>query len=194
MKVDFSPIDVAKVFDNFPFPYWIAGGWALDLFLEEQTREHEDVDVAILREDERDFRKHLFTWEIWPGLGNNKLEDLPIALDEELSLAREVLWCRPSPSGEWAFELLLNKTVDGNWVFKRDNSISLPIKEIGLVSDQGIPYLNPEIVLLFKAKENRSKDKRDFEVLLPELNIKARMWLKESLIKVHPGHEWLTKF
>ena len=194
MKVNLSPFAVAKVFDDFPFPFWIAGGWALDLFLEEQTREHEDVDVAILREDEKNFRKHLDTWELWPGLGDNKLEESPIFLNEELSPEREVLWCRPSSNEEWLFELLLNKTLDGNWVFKRDSSITMPIKEIGLISENGIPYLNPEIVLLFKAKENRDKDKRDFEVFLPELNTKARLWLKESLAKVHPGHEWLTKF
>lgn len=194
MKLDFSPLDVAKVFDNFPFPFWIAGGWALDLFIEEQTREHEDIDVAILRKDEKHFRKHLSTWELWPGLGNNKLEDLPIKTEQEFPQEREVLWCRQSVNEDWAFELLLNKTINGNWVFKRDESITMPVEEIGLVSERGIPYLNPEIVLLFKAKENRAKDKRDFEVFLPELNTKARLWLKESLIKVHPGHEWLFKF
>ena len=194
MKVNFSPADVAKVFDYFPFPYWIAGGWALDLFLEEQTREHEDVDVAILREDEKDFRKFLINWEFWPGLGNDQLESSPITLEDKMPANREVLWCRPSSSEDWAFEMLLNNTIDGNWVFKRDTSISMPIKDMGLISEFGIPYLNPEIVLLFKAKENRSKDKRDFEVLLPELNTKARLWLKESMAKVHPGHEWLTKF
>ena len=29
--------------------WWVAGGWALDLFLGRMTRPHHDVDVAILR-------------------------------------------------------------------------------------------------------------------------------------------------
>jgi hypothetical protein len=32
-------------------PWWIAGGWALDLFLGEVTRAHKDLDVGIFRSD-----------------------------------------------------------------------------------------------------------------------------------------------
>jgi hypothetical protein len=32
-------------------PWWVAGGWALDLFLGRQTRPHKDLDVGILRKN-----------------------------------------------------------------------------------------------------------------------------------------------
>ena len=46
------PREVAAFFAELDAPWWIAGGWAIDLFLGRQTREHEDIDVQILRRDQ----------------------------------------------------------------------------------------------------------------------------------------------
>lgn len=191
MKSYFSPEQVSSLFQSYTERWWIAGGWAIDLFLGEQTREHEDVDVAILRNDEQAFRRHLDKWELWPGLGNSRLEDKPIATNEELSENREVLWCRPSANSDWAFELLLNKTIGREWAFKRDIEIRRPLKEVGQFTAEGIPYLNPEIVLLFKAKNNNEKDQHDFTKAVLKLDDAAKAWLGSSLRIVHPGHSWL---
>jgi hypothetical protein len=57
----------------------------------------------------------------------------------------------------------------------------------------GIPYLAPEIVLLFKAKHAaRDKDAADFARALPLLDAQRRQWLADALRIVHPGHDWLT--
>jgi Aminoglycoside-2''-adenylyltransferase len=32
-------------------PWCIVGGWAIDLWLEEHTRPHEDIEISVLRED-----------------------------------------------------------------------------------------------------------------------------------------------
>ena len=37
-----QPHEVAQLFSALAIPWWIAGGWAVDLFLGEQTRDHED--------------------------------------------------------------------------------------------------------------------------------------------------------
>lgn len=193
MKSNYSPEQVMSLFIDIPKQWWIAGGWAIDLFLEKQTREHEDVDVAILRCDELTFRKHLEAWELWIGLGNGRLEDKSISTSQELPANREVLWCRPSAHSDWAFELLLNKNIDDEWIFKRDSSIRKPLKNIGTISSSGIPFLNPEIVLLFKAKNNLDKDQHDFEQVLPELSAEAKSWLADSLTIVHPRHAWIDR-
>ena len=49
-----QPKEVARFFSTLTVPWWIAGGWALDLFLGEQTRDHEDIDVQILRRDQQE--------------------------------------------------------------------------------------------------------------------------------------------
>jgi hypothetical protein len=192
MKVTYTINQTQALFKQSPAPWWIAGGWAIDLFLGRTTREHEDIDVAILRDDEQVFRKQLKDWEIWPGLGNSQLENKPIAVDDKLSDNREVLWCRPSPEAGWSFELLLNKTAGDDWVFKRDSRVRKPIEEIGSLTSDGIPYLNPEIVLLFKAKNNQTKDRHDFEHAVPKLSEEAKEWLRDSLHIVHPNHLWLN--
>ncbi len=38
-------------FASLTVPWWIAGGWALDLFAGDQSRPHKDLDVGILRND-----------------------------------------------------------------------------------------------------------------------------------------------
>ena len=55
----------------------------------------------------------------------------------------------------------------------------------------GIPYLQPEVVLLFKAKAVRPKDELDFAAVLPHLESSRRLWLRDALTLVHPGHAWL---
>ena len=153
----------------------------------------QDVDVAILRIDEKAFRTYLKSWELWPGLGEGQLEDRAIALDEPFPEERGALWCRPSPADDWAFELLLNPSQHNEWFFKRDTRVRKPLQVLGSMSDEGIPYLNPETVLLFKAKRCRTTDRRDLEQALPHLNEDAVVWLRDSLQMVHPGHPWLAK-
>jgi hypothetical protein len=50
----------------------------------------------------------------------------------------------------------------------------------------------PEIVLLFKAKAMREKDERDFAVVVPLLDDTQKAWLRDALLRVHPGHAWLA--
>jgi hypothetical protein len=42
--------DAVRLLVGFPAPWWVAGGWAIDLHVERQTREHDNVDVVVLRE------------------------------------------------------------------------------------------------------------------------------------------------
>ena len=69
----------------------------------------------------------------------------------------------------------------------------LPIVEMGMTSQVGIPFLKPEIVLLFKAKSLRNKDQQDFNNCREKLNDISRRWLKTSLEKVHPRHQWIKE-
>ncbi|MCL4541605.1 MAG: hypothetical protein M1396_04620 [Chloroflexi bacterium] len=43
---------VATLLTDFDRPWFIAGGWAIDLFLGRQTRAHKDVEIAVLRQDQ----------------------------------------------------------------------------------------------------------------------------------------------
>ena len=54
-----SPAQVQRVLSGLTVPWWIAGGWAIDLHLGRQTREHGDTDVVILRDDQLVVQQHL---------------------------------------------------------------------------------------------------------------------------------------
>src|SRR5580693_6175690 len=52
-------------------PWWIAGGWALDLFSGRQSRPHRDLDVGILRRDAPRVIAALPDWEFFRGAGRH---------------------------------------------------------------------------------------------------------------------------
>src|SRR5271169_2186940 len=43
-------------------PWWIAGGWALDLFLGRVTRAHKDLDIGIFRKHAASVTAGLADW------------------------------------------------------------------------------------------------------------------------------------
>jgi hypothetical protein len=47
------------------------------------------------------------------------------------------------------------------------------------------------VTLMFKAKQERAKDVRDAEVVLPMLDERARRWLSETVAQWDPGHAWV---
>ena len=48
-----APVDVAAIMDRVGAWWAIAGGWAIDLWLGEKTRDHHDVEVVVRRCDQR---------------------------------------------------------------------------------------------------------------------------------------------
>ena len=76
------------------------------------------------------------------------------------------------------------------WICRRNSGSRRPWREVLRISADGIPYLSPEIVLLFKAKYRRAKDEADLQSVLPMLDDDRRTWLAAALDRVHPNHPW----
>lgn len=189
-----SPREVAALFAPLPAPWWIAGGWAIDLFLGRQSREHEDIDIQVLRRDQRDVRALFDTWDVQAALPPPRDEAWPFRAwrrGEVLDPAIHDIWCRPTPDQPWALQLMVADTREDWWLFRRAPAIARPLATLGGVSAEGVPYLAPEIQLLYKAKGQRPKDEADFNAALPALDQERRRWLKTALTVVHPEHTWL---
>jgi hypothetical protein len=175
-------------------PYWVCAGLGLDLFVGREMRAHHDADVAVLRRDQLAFRDHLRDWDLQIAIGWQ--EDLRVVTEwrhgESVPDSEGAVWCRPSRSKPWMFELLLNENEEDWWCLKRNRSIRLPLDSIGGKRD-GLPFLNPEIILLHKATSARydAGDDRDFENTLPLLNETQRRWLARSIAVSHGQHPWL---
>ena len=57
--------ELPNVLRDLEAPWWIAGGWALDLFLGRVTRAHNDVEIADFRADVDAVRVALPGWEFF---------------------------------------------------------------------------------------------------------------------------------
>jgi hypothetical protein len=82
---------------------------------------------------------------------------------------------------------------DGLWTNKFVPDHAGPIDEVTWLADDQIRYLNPEIVLLFKARKRRTKDERDFALAWPLLTEDKQAWLRKMISGIDDGHPWLAQ-
>lgn len=190
------PLNVAAVHDLFrdaPFPWWIAGGHAIELAAGRAIRPHADIDVLLLRRDHLAARSLLAGWDCWVADPPGTLRPWPAG--ETLPSTAHDLWCRETPDGPWRLQLMLDEADGDHWVSRRDVRISRPIAEIGDRTEEGVPYLRPEIQLLYKARARRPRDDVDFTAILPRLDGSQCRWLRDAIGIVHGAdHPWLNRF
>jgi hypothetical protein len=184
-----TPRDAAALLEGYARPWWIAGGWAIEVFTG-VPRPHDDVDPSILRSDVHELRRHLVgrldVWQADSGTLTPVVDDA-----DSLTETCENLWLRPSGAEPWEYDVILMDATPTTWTYKRDARISRPLEDI-LWSVDGIRYLRPEVQLLHKARGLRPKDQVDFEACAPLLDGEARGWLRSALELAHPGHPWLA--
>jgi Aminoglycoside-2''-adenylyltransferase len=189
-----EPLSLAQVLELLgegAFPWWVAGGWAIDLFVGRETRHHEDLDVVVLRRDQFVIQASMGDWELWAADPPGTLR--PWAAGEFLAPAIHDIWCRRASSEPWSLQLMLAESQGDRWAFRRNPRITTPLTRIGRRTADGTPYLAPDVQLLFKSGPNRRpKDEADFTVALPRLDLESRQWLAIALDAHSPGHPWLT--
>lgn len=185
-----SPTEVASPFKNVTALWGFAGGYAIEMFLNDAFRPHDDIDIVIYREDQRVFRDALGGWSVMacdpPG------QHRPWNIGEVLPEHVHDIWCAKHPEDDWCLQIMLMDHDEKNWIYRRKRDICLPKDDIFMMTGQGYMYLKPEIQLLFKAKAPRKKDEMDFLKTLPRLSDDARAWLHSALRACDPQHPWLN--
>lgn len=182
------PSELARRLSGIARPWCIAGGWALDLWHGRQTRDHEDLEFTVLRDDVAVFRTVLSGVDFYTA-GDGIVEYLPV--DEEPPAAIWQIWCQDTAARCWRVDMMIEPGMPDMWKYKRDPAVMRPRREMIGMTEDGLPYLKPAAVLLFKAKHKRGKDETDFANAVPKLERTERDWLKKCLATAHPGHEWL---
>jgi hypothetical protein len=186
--------DLARLLAGASFPWWVAGGWAIDLFVGHQTRPHDDLDVLVLRRDQLAVQQVMRGWDLHAADPPGTLR--PWRPGETLGVGIHDIWCRPHVASPWAFQLMLADAdaTGTRWVFRRDRRVTGPLSRLGRRGAENIAYLAPEVQLLYKAKPvPRPKDEHDFAVALPLLDAPRRRWLTQALTILHPQHPWLAQ-
>jgi len=175
-----SPIDqspaltaVRTLFQAYPCSYWVAGGWALDLFADRVRRPHGDVDVVVLARD-LDHVAKTFTaprpMVQHPETGVRR----PWADGELLTPGPNAL-VFPDDMHPCPIQILLAASESDQWVYHRGRgTIRKPLAEITLRSRGGRP-----------------KDNADFDDVAHLLDPDRRRWLLDRIAPRYPDHPWL---
>lgn len=185
-----TPAQLSQKLEGVAEPWYIVGGWALDLWHGYETRAHEDLEFCILKKDLGAFRKIFAAFDIYTAHNGNVTR---LANEEKPSSEIQQFWILEIPAREWRADLMIEPGDLQSWRYKRDHSVQRNRSAMIDVSPDGIPYLNTAGVLLFKAKRCRAKDHLDFQNALPKMALSDRNWLKQALIQQHPEHPWIEQ-
>jgi hypothetical protein len=189
------PADAARLLAGVRAPWCVAAGWAIDLFLGGQRREHEDLEIAVPADRFAEVAEALSEYELFiPNREGGRELVWPFAQAGERIDTRHQTWVREPATGLWRMDVFREPSDGDTWICRRDESIRMPYPDVIERTEDGIPYLRPEIVLLFKAKHSHQpKNEADFAAAVPLLEPARRDWLARSLALVHPGHPWLDE-
>jgi hypothetical protein len=182
-----TPSEVAERMAGVTAPWCVVAGWALELFTRRAARVHGDLEISVPRGCFDDVVAAFpgFEWDV-----TDSGELWPYAERAEDSYQT---WLRDPVSGRYRLDVFREHHDGDRWVCRRDPSITMSYDELILRTAEGIPFVIPEVALLFKAKAIRDKDERDFRRVLPVLDGTRRSRLAGWLDRVHPGHPWLAE-
>jgi hypothetical protein len=171
---------------DYPQIWAVCGGWAIDLYLGRVTRPHKDIDLAILRRDQLIAQRYMIErgWSLQIA-HNGELSEWEAGKYLELPL--HTIWCR---KGDQFVELLLNESEGQHFLFRRDTTIQLKLYDAFLRTEDDIPFLAPEVVLLYKSN-NPDQYRDDFYNTVQALSPQRLHWLWWAMARLYSEHEWL---
>lgn len=197
------------------FSYAVCGGFALDLFLGYETRTHGDIDILAFWEDRETIITYMQSkgYIVYEMLGGGKVHRIAnISVQEKLrknifcctedcELVRlydtdeaDVYWLDFQHTGLTQLnyiEFLFNEKTEEEFVYARDERVRRGMANAILETD-GVPYLAPELCLLFKSTDiEREGYQQDFELTVGKLSAEQRTWFEKSMELLYPeGHKW----
>jgi hypothetical protein len=206
---------------NNGFDWYVCGGVAIDVYLGKQTRIHKDLDIAVFREDRNSIIALMLAtgWRVFEACGGGVIHEL---FDKQQPFEKRNLFCftsnenrcRLEPLGNDRYkfslekkeqkgftyiEFLFNQRDDKNFYLPGDANLKRELNKALLKSNEGVPYLAPEIVLFYKSSYlEYSPDTfdhyHDFDLTLPFLDEEQKQWLRDALEKEFANeHVWLQR-
>lgn len=204
-----------QLLNGCPFNWAFCGGYAIDLFLNQTTRKHGDIDICVFENDRDRIIVHMRNagWNVYQFLGGGKVRRiLPgdasdsgrnlMCVKENCALV-DFFPCDEHHTFWYVFhhtgmkkldylEFLFNQT-DGNDLIIHSVPMAKRAMEKAILHNGDLPYLAPEIALLYKAANAEQPEyQQDYERSLPHLNNEQADWLQRNLQMRYPqGHRWL---
>ncbi|HVB07169.1 MAG TPA: hypothetical protein VNF07_13070 [Acidimicrobiales bacterium] len=171
----FQPLrPVLNLLSALRLPWWLTGGWAIDLAVGYVSRPHNGIDLYMVAGDAMALPAQLsgVAFELgdpprpW-GSGTPTLKpgDRLVIVAPELPLPTQFAFCEPDGA---------------DWVFTDEPAIRLPMAE-AVTSRCGVPHLALAVILFLRAFSFRAQDQADFETALPLLTARERGWLEDAI-------------
>lgn len=185
-----TPKEVKTIFKDTDFRWWIAGGYTLEAFVGFSYRHHSDIDVLLLREETKDLMYQLTDWELYLASPPGNLKEWDHR--EPLPPTVTDIWVKEKGQSIWSFQIMINDSKNNQFIYKRDPSILFDIEKFTWKAKDEIPFLAPELQLLYKAKDRREKDDLDFQQCMSLMAEDKRKWLIEKITKCFSSeHPWV---
>ncbi|TDM02469.1 nucleotidyltransferase domain-containing protein [Macrococcus carouselicus] len=174
----YSVTDIKILLEHAEFQWAFAGGWAIDLYMGQQTRVHVDMDVVILSIDQNRLFDYLEDYTIFTAKNGILEKWNGQKIDDSYSL-----WVCKDESSPFKFEVMLIETEREKWKYKRDKRIQGDSERLFVRLDNGLSVLSPEIQLLYKldASSIRDKDYTDYGAIAGFLTEAQKDWLFKNL-------------
>lgn len=204
----------SQVMGKMNAKWCFAGGWAIDLFLGKESRPHKDLDIVVFKNEINEVISYMKA-NNWRLETPTRQGFLPVTEESVSELEMDNMWCmnedypqdylKVDEQGSCNFyqyerdvqeefdflEVLLNSTEGGYFIYQQNPAIRLEMSR-AIFENNGLPYLAPEIVLLYKSKYLSEDNQADFELVTAKLNPEQREWLKEALTNEYGSdHPWV---
>lgn len=199
---------------DVPITWAICGGFAIDLFLGKETRAHGDIDICVFEKERETISKYMLQndWQVYEFRGNGKVrlqnEDLSSEPGRNLMCTKDtcelvkfypceednLLWYEFFHTGLKQLdylEFLFNISMEDAFIFDKSKGIKRELSK-AILYHEGIPYLAPEIVLLYKASNaDNAEYQYDFEQAYLHMHEEQKSWFLQGLDTLYPaGHKW----
>jgi hypothetical protein len=188
---------------SYQRPWALCGGWAIDAWLGRISRDHGDVDLSVFDTDHRELVEQLADWQLiahtsvrddastgqWDGRRLPVPSHLHARSPADAGPLPEDGICNPEQG--WWLDIQIDAREGDDWMLSRDPIISMPMRDAIKPSPWGLPMVVPEVLLFFKARDMRRRDKLDFVACLPKLSPEQREWLRDAIARMR--HPWIAQ-
>ncbi|MFD0675187.1 nucleotidyltransferase domain-containing protein [Cohnella sp. GCM10027633] len=182
-------VQVELLMKSFQRSWFIAGGWTIDLAVNEITRTHKDMDICIFREDVPYVITYFSEWDIQVAIpGEHRLEAF-----KNLSDLDPPRYCLHLFKGNEFLEILVTERIEEKVIFRKNRSIKMDIYDFAK-GNHTRPYVNPVWQLLFKSLSTREEDEHDFKIYMDRVNDdSSKKWLLQNIIEAKGNKNWISK-
>lgn len=197
------------------FEYAFCGGYAIDLFLGYESRIHGDIDVLAFWSNRDSIIMYMQSqgFQIYEMLGGGKAHHITniqnqrkekrniFCVKEDCELVQlsktednEIYMVDFYHIGQSQLnfiEFLFNDKTDSEFLYARDHNVKRKLPD-AILSDRGMPYLAPEICLLYKSTDTeREGYQQDYHLASSRMNKEQLGWLNDAFNYLYPhGHKW----